>query len=371
MNNHFPKLAMAKFSEQFKGQKLQSMHNTNPKPFGQYELEQTIGMSFSEILQDVNLGFAPDAGTVGLRNTLAHHHYEIIESDEIITHAGAQEALFCVFSALLKPKDRVLIVAPVFEPLVQIPLNMKCHVSYLQLDNENNWSLNFDEVEAEFIKGCQLFVINFPHNPTGATLSRQELLKLVNLCKKYDVWLLSDEVFRGLEHSLNLRLPAVADYYDKGISVGVISKAFAIPGIRIGWLACQNEQLRKKIIDVKGYLSICNSQLDEKLAAVLLQKPEKLLERNLEIIVKNKPLLKEIKELCKSSINIAIPHAGCCVFAEIKNGNLSAGELAKQLALKTGYLLYPSSLFKTKTQALRIGFGTAEFSRFVKLSSLA
>ena len=374
---------MSLFSEQYKGQNLSSMHNTNPESFTQVELEETIGQPFNNILQNVSLGFAADAGTVALRQTMADFHYECITSDEVITHAGAQEALFCAFSALLQAGDRVLVVTPIFEPLLQIPINIGCVLRSVNLDVNNNWSLNLDDVEAEFKLGCRLFVINFPHNPTGATLTETELKHLINLCKKYDVWLLSDEVFRGLEHVEQYRLPAVADIYKKGISIGVISKAFAVPGIRIGWLVCRHEKLRTRIIDIKGYLSICNSQIDELLASVILKKPEKLLERNIKIILKNKMLLMNIKSIENHNVEMFVPNAGCCVFAILKHKksdiiNLQAKEkieacylngsqaLVNTLAKESGYLLYPSSLFKTKVQAVRIGFGSRDFIGFLK-----
>lgn len=367
---HFPKLAMAHFSqlvsEQFKDQSLVPMHNTNPQPFTQNELEQTVGYTFKDILKNINLGFAPDTGTHALRQTLAKHHYETISFSEIITHAGAQEALFCAFYALLKGGDKVLAVAPIFEPLVQIPLNIGCDVSYVHLDAGNNWSLNLDEVEANFKKGCKLFIVNFPHNPTGATLTETGLKQVVGLCKKYDVWLLSDEVFRGLEHHLQYRLPTVADLYAKGISVGVISKGCGIPGIRIGWLASKNKQLLSKIVDIKGYISVCNSQIDELLASVILQKHEELTKRNLKIVLKNKPLLVDLNSLLGHGVEIFLPNAGCCVFARIKD-SISADELVKKVAGRSNYLLYPSSLFNTDTQALRIGFGGKGFVDFKKI----
>ena len=383
MNNNFPKLAMAKFSEQFKGQKLISMHATNPEPFSQAELQQTIGQSFESILKNVNLGFAADEGTLTLRQTLAKNLYDGVSAADVITHAGAQEALFCAFHALLQAGDKVLVVAPIFEPLVQIPLNIGCEVSYTHLDSNNNWSLNLNDVEQQFSSGCRLFVINFPHNPTGATITGVELQNIINLCRKYDVWLLSDEVFRGLEHDIKYRLPAVADIYEKGISVGVISKAYAVPGIRVGWLVCQDKQLRDRVLDIKGYLSICNSQIDEKLASEILKTPEKLLKRNLKIIIKNKRFLENIKSIFGIGIEIIIPSVGCCVFAVLKGSgtlappikqnnsktkaSLSTGSefLVKHIAEKTNYLLYPSSLFKTEVEALRIGFGGKKFNEFV------
>lgn len=364
MANTFPQLAMGRFSDQYKGQGLVSMHATNPQAFTHAELEQTIGQSFKDILHDVNLGFAPDEGTNDLRLTLAQYHYENCKSTDVITHAGAQEALFCAFHAILNKGDKVLVVAPIFEPLVQIPLNIGCEVNYVHLDSNDNWSLNLDIIEKYFSLGCKLFVINFPHNPTGALIINKELRQIVLLCAKYDVWLLSDEVFRGLEHSINDKLPAVADIYHKGISVGVISKAFAIPGIRVGWLVCQNRELRQKIVDIKGYLSICNSQIDERLASVILKKADKLLNRNLKITLKNKALLSRFNQIYQVKIDIVIPDSGCCLFAKIDDQESSLS-LVEKIIKKNKYLLYPSSLFKTDVKALRIGFGSDAFIPFI------
>jgi aspartate/methionine/tyrosine aminotransferase len=377
--NNFPKMLMSRFSlqisDQFKAQSLISIHNTNPEPFTQDELEQTIGRPFKDILLDVDLGFSADYGSLALRRTLVNYHYESIVEDEIIAHAGAQEALFCAYNALLKEGDTVLVVAPLYEPLSQFPANIGCHVNYVHLDASNNWSLNLDEVERSFKSGCRLFVINFPHNPTGATLTEPDLVKIVELCRQYDVWLLSDEVFRGLEHSAKYRLPAVADIYEKGMSVGVISKGFGIPGIRVGWMVCKNKTFLSKVNDVKAYLSVCNSQIDEQLASVILQYPEKLIERNLKIILKNKELLGDFTSILGNPIEIYHPNTGCCFFALIKaqrrrdnSAGISASEdLVKQIAKQANYLLYPSSLFETDVQGLRIGFGNNNFADFVQI----
>lgn len=362
MKNNFPKLAMAGFAEQFNGQNLVSMHSTNPEPFSQKELEQTIGHSFADILSHVNLGFTPDEGTQALRNTLAENLYTSITSEQVITHAGAQEALFCAFYSLLKQGDKVLAVAPIFEPLVQIPVNIGCEVDYIHLDENNGWSLDLDIVESHFKSGCYLFIINFPHNPTGAMITHKQLNQIVALCDKYGVWLLSDEVFRGLEHKPEHKLPAVADIYDKGISVGVISKAYAVPGIRVGWLVCQNQKLRDKVIDIKGYLSICNSQIDEHLATIIFQQHQQLLNRNLNIIFENKHLLKQLKSIAGDRVSINVPNAGCCAFALVNDNEA----LVQKVAQKTQFMLYPGSLFKTEINGVRVGFGSLKFKQFIE-----
>ncbi len=371
MNHSFPEMKMAKFSTSYRSQSLQAMHATNPEPFSQIELEQVLDRPFSSILQNINLGFNADEGAKKLRGLLAKNLYESINPDEVITHAGGQEALFCAFNAVLKADDKVLIVAPVYDALASIPDNIGCQVDHIHLNQKTDWQLDLDELERRFKKGYQMFVINFPHNPTGALINKIELNAIIKLCQKYNVWLLSDEVFRGLEHSKNDRLPAVADLYDKGISIGVISKAFAVPGLRVGWLVCKNQQLIKKVLSIKGYISICNSQVDEALTSEVIYCHEKVLERNLSIIRKNKDLLKNISSICDYDLRIFIPSAGCCCFAEIINGeNVQKGPssegLVNSLATNYRYFLHPSSVFTTEIQGVRMGFGSRLFKGFAE-----
>ncbi|MFK8012280.1 MAG: aminotransferase class I/II-fold pyridoxal phosphate-dependent enzyme [Marinicellaceae bacterium] len=363
MYKNFPKMNMGRFSEQYKHLSLVPMHATNPQPFTQNELEKIIAQDFNEIIKNVNLGFSADEGTEVLRLSIAKNLYANIKAEDIITHAGAQEALYCAFNALLKPLDKVLVISPVYEPLYQVPINIGCEVNTIHLDHSTNWSLDLNQVEKQFKLGCRLFIINFPHNPSGATITENQLFNIIQLCDKYGVWLLSDEVFRGLEHKPSFKLPAVADLYDKGISIGVISKAFAVPGLRIGWLVSQHKKLRDKVIDIKGYLSICNSQIDELLTSVILEKADALLDRNLGIIRTNKIQMAKIEQIFNQDVDIRIPNVGCCVFVQLLS-SLSADEFVKNIAEQYGYLLYPQSLFNTQVNGFRMGFGNNSFNKF-------
>jgi aspartate/methionine/tyrosine aminotransferase len=363
MNNQFPQMAMSKFSNQFTGLKLTAMHATNPEPFTQSELERVIGLTFNEILQEVSLGFCADEGSESLRNSVARNLYMSCQASDVITHAGAQEALFCAFQALLTVGDKVLVVAPVFMPLVEVPLDMGCQVSYIFLDPKNQWKLDLNQLELEFKMGCKLFVINYPNNPTGAMLTDGELNSVIDLCRKYHVWLLSDEVFRGLEHDPTGQLACVADIYERGLSIGVISKAFAIPGIRVAWLVCKNQQLRNRVLEVKSYLSICNSQVDEALATKILEKSNHVLKRNIDLILSNKTKLEKLDNLIGDELSIIIPQAGCCAFALL---NTDSEKWAQKLALTKNYLMYPSSLFKAQQHGVRLGFGYKNFTSMIE-----
>ncbi|MEN8219227.1 MAG: pyridoxal phosphate-dependent aminotransferase [Pseudomonadota bacterium] len=150
-----------------------------------------------------------------------------------MTTSGAQEGIYCCIHALLEKNDKVLAITPVFEPLISTAKEIGCHIIIQSLEPKKVWELDLSQLETNLKQGIKLLIINFPHNPTGAMLTFQQLKQIISLCDKYDCWLLSDEVFRGLEHDESKRLPHVADIYPKGISIGVLSKSFALPGIRV------------------------------------------------------------------------------------------------------------------------------------------
>jgi len=133
----------------------------------------------------------------------------------------------------------------------------------------------------------------------------------------------------------------------------------------VGWLACENAAMRQAINHVKGYLSVCNSQIDEAIAAQVLKHPDKLTQRNLSIILSNKKLLNNFNNIQGHEVDVIIPNVGCCVFARLCEDTLSAHDLVHLVAQKSGYLLFPADLFCTDLNAFRIGFGHVKFSDFI------
>ena len=136
-----------------------------------------------------------------------------------------------------------------------------------------------------------MIAINYPHNPTGKVISLDLLNDLIEISRKHDIYLFSDEVYRLMERDANKRLPQIADAYENGISLNVMSKAYGLPGLRIGWIASQDLQLLDKMEKMKHYLSICNSSPSEFLAVVALKSGEQILSRNRKIIEDNLKLL--------------------------------------------------------------------------------
>lgn len=109
----------------------------------------------------------------------------------------------------------------------------------------------------------QAVITNFPHNPTGAHLTKSDWQRLCNLCQTRGAYLFNDEMYRLLEHDPKALLPSAADSYERGISLSGMSKALSMPGLRIGWVAMQDQQLLQKVTELKDYTTICSSAPSE------------------------------------------------------------------------------------------------------------
>ena len=161
----------------------------------------------------------------------------------------------------------------------------------LHLSVEGKWQLDMQQWRESVDENTTMAVINFPHNPTGKLIRHDELEQIIDHCASNNCWLFSDEVFRGLEYRATDQLPPVASLYGKGISLGVMSKAYGLGGVRIGWLACQDQGLIRRMLEIKHYLSICNGRADEILAMIALQHAPRLLHNTRKLLRDNLQLL--------------------------------------------------------------------------------
>ena len=164
-----------------------------------------------------------------------------------------------------------------------------CDATGIPLDAEDGWSLDIDRVADAVRSNTRLITINFPHNPTGAILPLDRYQALIELCRQHGIYILHDEIFNGLGPTGTQHLPFIADIYERGLSLNVMSKAYGLPGLRIGWIACADSDVISKMERMKHYLSICNSGPSERLAKIALNNRAKLLGRNCSIIDENLP----------------------------------------------------------------------------------
>lgn len=130
-------------------------------------------------------------------------------------------------------------------------------------------------------------MINFPHNPTGYLPTRHELDALIELARRHNLVIFSDEMYRLLEYDAQARLPSVCDLYERAVTLSGLSKSFALPGLRIGWLATHERDLLARCLVLKDYTTICSSAPSEVLAIIALEAQQRIVARNLAIIQRN------------------------------------------------------------------------------------
>jgi aspartate/methionine/tyrosine aminotransferase len=304
--------------------------------------------------QGLRLGYTESAGLPALRAAIAAL-YESVSPDDVFVVAGAEEGIFIGMHALLGAGDHAVVAWPAYQSLYEVARSVGASVTLVPLDPERGWSLDPDAVRAAIKPTTRVVVINYPHSPTGALLERDAFDAIVAACETRGVTLLSDEVYRFLEHDPATRLPAAVDASRLGVSLGVMSKAFGLAGLRIGWIVARDARLRVRLAALKDYTTICNSAPSEVLALIALRARDRVLERSREIITRNRPLLDAFFERHAERLAWVPPRAGSVAFPRLLTGD--ADRLAAALVERAGVLLLPGSRFGYSASHFRIGFG--------------
>jgi aspartate/methionine/tyrosine aminotransferase len=307
------------------------------------------------------LGYTETWGSPTLRETIAAT-YDTITSDQVLSFVGAQEGIFAAMHALLGPDDHAITVIPNYQSVESVPLSI-CDTTGVPLDPQNNWDLDLDQVRDAIRPNTRAICINFPHNPTGKVISRQVLDSLIAMARPRGIYIFSDEVYRLLERRPEIMLPQLADLYERGLSLGVMSKAYGLSGLRLGWIACKDVELLRRMERVKHYTSICSPAPSELLSQIALKARERILARNRALIAKNLPLLEAFFHEHAHLFEWYLPDGGCIGYPRYL-GPEGVEVFAKDLVEQTGVLLLPASVYKsdlgpTPADRFRVGYGRA------------
>jgi aspartate/methionine/tyrosine aminotransferase len=221
--------------------------------------------------------------------------------------------------------------------------------------------LDPDAVLAAVRANTRIIVVNFPHSPTGALASRDAFEYLTTHAEQRGISLFSDEVYRGLEFDETLRLPAGVDIGRKTLSLGVLSKTFALAGLRIGWIATHDAVVRERIARLKDYTTICGSAPSEILAIIALRARERVVARSRGIIARNRPLLDRFFDQHREQFAWVRPRAGSVAFPRLRTEEPGAiDRFCAELIEREGVLLLPGSRFEHAGNHFRIGYGRSD-----------
>lgn len=310
---------------------------------------------------ELRLGYTETFGMPALRRAIADT-YDDIDQADVLTFAGAEEGIFAAMQVLLSPGDHAIVITPNYQAAETVPGSI-CDVTGVALDPDNNWDLDIAQLRAAVQANTKVISINCPHNPTGKVFSRQVLEQIIDIARANELYIFSDEVYRLLERNESIRLPQVADIYERGLSLNVMSKAYGLPGLRIGWIASKDRDVISKMERAKHYLSICNSGPSEVLALIALHASEEILSRNRAIIEKNLVLLDEFFAAHPDLFDWSVPDGGCIGYPRYR-GDDGVENFCRKLVEQSGVLLLPASVFSseltpTPGDRFRIGFGRA------------
>ncbi len=308
---------------------------------------------------DLWLGYTETFGAPDLREVIADL-YPSRNADEVLCFAGASEGIFAANRVLLDRHSHAIAITPNYQSHESLPLSI-CDTTGVPLDAEDDWSLDIDRIADAIKPNTRLVTINFPHNPTGAMLPRDRLDALVDLCRKHGIHILSDEIFNGLGRSGTIHMPYITEIYERGLSLNVMSKAYGLPGLRIGWIASADTEALQKMERAKHYLSICNSAPSERLAKIALLHRTRILERNCRIIDENLVKLTGFFERHADLFDWKVSDASCMAFPRYR-GTDGVENFTQGLLEKAGVLLLPGSIYSselgpTPVDRFRIGFG--------------
>jgi aspartate/methionine/tyrosine aminotransferase len=309
----------------------------------------------SRLWQDLRLGYTETLGHPRLRREIAGL-YEGVRPEDVLVFSGAQEPIFVAMSVLLGPGDHAIVVTPAYQSLYSIPRGVGADVSLVALDPERGWALHLDRVVSAVTARTRVIVINAPNSPTGTLVSRATFASLVAFARERGIVLFCDEVYRGLEYDEAQRLPAGVEAFERGLSLGVMSKAFGLAGLRIGWIATRDADLLRRLAEFKHYTTICNSGPSEILALMGLRARAVLLARAREIIQGNLARLDRFFSDWRDTLEWTRPRAGTIAFPRFVDGT-PIDSLAAELVEKRGVLILPGSIFDWPGDHFRIGFG--------------
>jgi aspartate/methionine/tyrosine aminotransferase len=326
---------------------------------------------------DLGLGYTETRGAPALREAIASL-YSGIGPDSTLVVSGAEEGILYLCMALLSPGDRVVVNAPCYQSLSEVPRALGCELAPWPLVEEGSgpassggrrWAFDVEGLARLLAEPAKLVILNAPHNPTGALPTREEFDAIVGLCRKAGAVLFSDEVYRGLELDPARRLPAACEAYENAVSLGVMSKGPGLAGLRIGWLASRRADLLGGAASAKDYGTICSSGPSEFLAALAARHMDSLLARSRAIVAANLELLSAFFARRSDFASWTPPEGGSIGFPRLSpegpwarafpspGGGADCEALARRLVAEAGVMLLPGSCYDGDPSAFRLGFG--------------
>ncbi len=302
-------------------------------------------------LTDLALSYTDHLGNPHLRQNIAG---EWVNPEHVLITTGAAGALFIIATSLLKSSDHVVILHPNYVANLESPRAIGCQMDYLRLTMEEQFQFDLNKLEQLIQPNTRLISLTYPQNPTGTMITESELSEIISMIESKGIYLLLDETYREMTPE---PLPIAGSLSENVISVSSFSKAYGLPGIRLGWLINQNKELMETFLAGKELIFICNSIVDEEIGAYFLARKREFLTGiqkhvniNLEILnnwIESNDYMEWVK-----------PSGGVICFPRIKQDiNIDLEKFYKVLKHTYKTFVAPGHWFEVDKRFMRIGYG--------------
>lgn len=312
-------------------------------------------------LNDLKLEYIGHRGKEIFRELIVKDVSNLTPKNVLLT-SGAAGALFIINTSLLDKEGHLIVVRPNYATNIKVPETIGCKISYIDLQFENEWQLELASVADAITPATKLISVTTPHNPTGMVMDEKVLNQLIELTGERNIYLLVDETYR--DTCFKTDYPIVASKSKNVISVSSLSKAYGLPGLRMGWIITQDEILMEQFLAAKEMMYISNSAIDEEVAYQFYLQKEKFAKTINENAMQNFALLKQWLDKEKR-LECILPKGGVVCFPRFKNDiAIDTNKFYHTLLQKYKTMVGPGHWFEMPDTYMRIGFGWANAATF-------
>jgi aspartate/methionine/tyrosine aminotransferase len=299
------------------------------------------------------LGYPQTNGTPELREAITEL-YPGARADQIEVTNGGSEANCIVLWHLIEPGDEVVMMTPNYMQIPGVTRSLGAAVvDWPLVEDSTRWRPDLAALERLVTPRTKIVAICNPNNPTGARMTAEELNQVCRIADRAGAWILSDEIYRGAELD-SVETPTMWGRYERLIVTSGLSKAYGLPGLRLGWVAGP-VTLVDALWGVHDYTSIAPGAVNDRLGRIALSRRGQILARTRGIVAANYPLVRKWLEKRSPQITHVAPEAGAILFARYRY-NINSTELVERIRREKSVLLVPGDHFDMDGY-IRIGFG--------------
>lgn len=315
------------------------------------EIQQIAGFNFSELDQHP-ISDAQTVGSLKIRTQLAEL-FGTSDPEMAMATNGANEGLQLVIRALLNPGDELVTLGPCYHCHDKIALSMGCVIHKWTLTTEGDFELDIKSLESLISKNTKVLCLNFPHNPTGKSISQTMLDRIIEIVRENDIYLIWDAVFQELVYE-TVPLKDPIHSYSKVVTLGTFSKAYGAPGLRFGWVIGPQEVIAS-CVRQKDYGNLFVAPLIEFFAEKMLAKLDAFSVPRLLQAKSNRKTVQEWIQKTDLDVSWCEPRGGVCGLLKLPS-KTNDFNFCTSLLEKSGVLLVPGSCFDVPGFT-RLGFG--------------